>query len=659
MAQDFSIPLPPREDRPHTDYERSMFRWIEEVITEGDGILRDEPMYAEADRNISYVMGDQIDPKRPRELSNILDNLLKDTTLKTVAGLTDIHPLFGFKTFNPAFQQQSEVLDKLTRAWWTGTYSDLQLADCVKLSAVLGVGFVEVAWVQNAGGGVGDIMLIPRDPRDVIPIRPTMTRSVQDWQGVILRDSKNINEIRQRYGDKAKHIRPDRGGSFADRTWKRARAGWPWLGGATTETSRPMPRNAVQRVPSVDFIQIYIKDYSEHSGQPLLMGEKGTSWSYWVYPEGFIKPNGEKATVADSRLYPRGRLIIAVPGQAVLYDGPNPYWHGMFPVAKLQLDPWPWALWGGSLVKDLRPLQDGINETLNGIFDAVRKALRPGIIADKKSVPEGLWQKINTRLAGLKLKQNPMAGKGIEFTEPPQLPEYVFQMLELLVTRSESKAGVANLEALSQLKQTPASESVETLQQALSPLLRLKGRLLEGFLREVGEMVKVDFFQFYNMQRRMQYLGEDGIAFNDFDYDPGSLVPAMVPSDEGYMAEYDATLDRSERARAHQKNFTFQITPNSLLSINQLSRKMTYLQLSRMGLVDRWTLYDILEIPNGGVPPNGEVTITDRLMAEMMMGLSMSEGPAGRKASGQEPPKLVNKKDEGGVPRQTVSESGT
>ena len=660
MAIDFTVQLPPTTDGLETDYDRQMMRWIDEAILEGDAILRDEPMYPEMDRNIAYVMGDQIDPKRSKELSRIEDNMLKDITLKTVAGLTDIHPLFGFKTFNSEFQAQGEVLDKLTRAWWTGNFADLSLADVIRYAAVLGTGYAEVSWKQETAGGAGDIVLIPRDPRDVLPIRPTLSRSIQDWHGVILRSSKSINEIKQRFGEKAKDIRVDRGGTILDRTWSRAkRFAWPLMGAGVTDI-RPAPRDAVARVPSVDVVQIYVKDYSTLEGKnPQLMGEPGTSWSYWVYPKGFIKPDQTEATEKDSRLYPRGRLIIAVPGQKVLYDGPNPYWHGLFPVIRLQLDPWPWTLLGGSLVKDLRSLQDAINEAINGIFDNVKKSLRPGVVADKKSVPESLWQKIDTRLPGLKIKQNPLAGKGLEFTDPPQLPAYVFQTLELMIAEMDKKAGTANLEALAQLAQAPASDSVEAMQEAMSPILRLKGRLLEGSLRELGEMVKANFFQFYNLPRRMQYLGEDGITFNDFDFDPGSLIPAMSKSDPGYMPEYDASLDRSERARLHVKNFTFQITPNSLLSISQLSRKMTYLQLSRMGLIDRWTLYEVLEIPNGGKPPDGATTITERLMAEAMMGLQMPVGPAsGRKASGQQPPQLEQKPDQNGIPRQTVSESG-
>jgi hypothetical protein len=70
---------------------------------------------------------------------------------------------------------------------------------------------------------------------------------------------------------------------------------------------------------------------------------------------------------------------------------------------------------------------------------------------------------------------------------------------------------------------------------------------------------------------------------------------------------------------------------------------MLYLSLSRAGLIDHWTLMDILGIPNVGTPPAGANTITDRLMAEQNMGLGMQVSPTGRKASGQTMPRMTMK----------------
>lgn len=122
---------------------------------------------------------------------------------------------------------------------------------------------------------------------------------------------------------------------------------------------------------------------------------------------------------------------------------------------------------------------------------------------------------------------------------------------------------------------------------------------------------------------------------------------------------------------------------------------MMNFQLARMGYLDFWSLHESLETPNVGNPPpiplpalqppqdpvelqagillgkyivdplhpgmvmeiRTPMTVTERLIAQQMLGIGMTENPAGRKASGQEAPKSETKTDESGAPRQTITES--
>jgi hypothetical protein len=245
--------------------------------------------------------------------------------------------------------------------------------------------------------------------------------------------------------------------------------------------------------------------------------------------------------------------------------------------------------------------------------------------------------------------------------------------------------------------------------------------MIEAFLRDVGEMTKVNTFQYQTAQKRMQLLGDAGMSLQDFDFDPGTLVPALTKTDPatglptpGYVPELDAEKSAAERARYFHKQFVFTVAPNSLLAMNAQEQKMLRLQLARMGYVDFWTLMNDLEIPNVGTPPpmplppltppdpkevmedlmaqagvtlgpNGEAipngqpqqpkkylidpntgqlaelrvptTITERLQAQQMLGIGMTQNPAGRKASGESSPQLEQKSDSMGAPRTTVTES--
>jgi len=642
---------------PNEKYEQSMLEWITTARTEGERVLQSEPMYAEIEKAISYIMGDQIDSQRPSTLSGVYDNRTKHIVLQQVAALTDIHPLFGFKTQNDRFQPQAEVLNKLVTAWWTNTQADLQLSNVLRYASGPGTGYCEVHWDASAGGGTGEVVLTPRDPRDVIPIRPTLDGDIQDWEGVIIRTAKTVGELQARFPGKAHRISASRAGAVPTRTWGNSKGAQQLMSPAAGFLSST-PKNVSAAVATTNLYYVYIKDRRLHTGVgPITIGDPNTSWSYTVQPAGSKKPNGQRFDDDEYKLYPRGRLIIAT-DDCILFDGPNPFWHGMFPITRLRLDPWPWGLLGVGITRDLMPLQDAVNETANGILDMVRKALRPGLKGDARAMPESLWNRLDTRIPGTKVRHNPVMGN-IEFEPPPNIPSYVFDFLKMMVSEMDYHGGVANLQALTQLKQAPGADSIEQMMEALSPTLRMKGRLLEVFLRDVGEMVKTNFFQFYTMQRRISMLGDQGIDMEDFQFDPGTLIPAYSKEADGdaYDPAYDMYIPRAKRAKLHHKQFTFQITPNSLLSISQISRKMMYLRLHREGLMDPWTLFEVLEIPNGGSPPSGTKEIPKRIQEAMAMGIGQEVPTPGPKPTGQSPPKLEQKPDADGIPRPVISES--
>jgi hypothetical protein len=271
-----------------------------------------------------------------------------------------------------------------------------------------------------------------------------------------------------------------------------------------------------------------------------------------------------------------------------------------------------------------------------------------------------------------------------------------------LCEKHNEQTGTANLEMLLQLRQAPSADTVQKFYEALTPEIRLEGREVELALRQLADMWIGNAFQFYDTARRVQALGPQGQTLADLDFDPGNMIPAMIPSMEGYVPQLDKDQPRDARAQHFLKLFAFHVTPNSLIALNAMEEQMKYFQLARAGLIDFWTLLEKMEISNVGSPPkmplppeqpieqimstlgvvqggdpmatmqtlgqagytidpmSGDVmqmreprTITERLMAQMQLGIGMEVNPAGRKASGQAPPKSETKSDG----RTTVTES--
>ena len=258
--------------------------------------------------------------------------------------------------------------------------------------------------------------------------------------------------------------------------------------------------------------------------------------------------------------------------------------------------------------------------------------------------------KIDTRKAGLKLQQNPAMGKGIQISYPPALPDAVFRSIELYKDAMDNLSGVRDMSQMMRLQQIPSASTIEKIGESMTPIVRGRSRAIEAFMREFGMITAYNFAQFYSLPKRIQILGPSGATFEDFDFDPCSMIPAFVHNDdydERGIPTADALmrgpLPRYERAREVMRQFTYHVAPGSQLVSSQIDEQMKYLQLARAGWVDIITTLEHLDIPNVGVPDGVPSTIIGRLQWQQQQGLGMDVNSAGRKASGQEAPRMVVK----------------
>jgi hypothetical protein len=334
---------------------------------------------------------------------------------------------------------------------------------------------------------------------------------------------------------------------------------------------------------------------------------------------------------------------------------------------RLLIEPWPWLFTGMSPLRDLQPLQDAINMTVNDLLQLLSQTINRGSIWDK-NVPQGMIKRHDPREPNWKITRPNQFGEGMKQAEVPQAPAFASELLSLLFAKFEEHAGTAGIQAFLQLRQAPGADTVQKYIDALTPDIRLEGRSIEIFLRDMATVFKSNLFQYQSAARRFALLGDAGKVLDDLDWDPETMIPAMKPSDEGYVPELDASLPRAERARFFMNLFSMYAAPNSLLAMHAQERKMLMLQLSRQGYVDIWTLAEVLEIENMGTPPpiqlpklgkEGQVepgqapplewriprTISERLIAQQQLGLGQQANPAGRKATAQQPPQLKQRTD--------------
>ncbi len=681
--------------------------WLQEAVQEGDLLNRDDPAWEQADKGMRYIVGEQASREQLllRYVPFAVINKSRTATQAHVSALTDIKPLFSFKAVDPTFQFQGDLLNKLVVAWWMSTMADLTLGDTVKYALAAGTGDLAFEWNPQGAYGQGDHQIIAKDFRDTLPIRPSYAPSVQHWQGVIFREAHSVNAMRDKYPQWGSLFKaaPDNLLTTIMSRFRRAVARIQSPGGDTLSGLAGIPQARPIRPGDVVLYRAASNDLSRNlTNRPIPMGDPMASWSYVVDP-------GEL-------MYPHKRLIVATP-ELVLYDGPSPFVHGMYPFARLKLWSVPWCFLGLSVLHDTMPIQDGINDTMADLRLGLKPWTNPDVQFNRKETSRAFRMALDPRQPGKRVEVSGLTATQEPYKKHdgpnPQVLALLLETYRELNQVHDSLSGVANLQSLLQLRQMPGPDTIQKYYEALTPEIRSEGRQIELFLREVAEMFKVNTFQFMTSARRVNILGDAGVALEDFDYDPDTMVPAMQPTTTqvdpatgaqlqlptpGYAPEFDASRSRLDRVKAFARHFVFLVAPNSLLAMNAQERKMLNLQLARMGYLDFWTMHESLETPNVGTPPPiplpplqpppitdpqalaqgiltgqyildpmqpGQIlemrvpmTVTERLQAQQLLGIGMTENPAGRKASGQESPQFEEKTDAStGETRSTVTES--
>lgn len=664
--------------------------WVKDAIAEGEAIMQADPGWSMIDKNMDYISGRQkalmVTQDRPPYVSHVVLNETGRTHRRHISALTDIKPVYAYKTPNPNFQTQGLLLNNLTTVWWINTFADLALSDAASYASAAGSGDL-VCEYDPFYGPMGDVTLDPRDSRDTIPIRPGRGASLQSWYGLILREAHSYNTLAGMYPDKLALLKQSASPWGAGVFTKLKGVANRILGGGATTTLSGLNKvhTGSQNLSGNEVIlyKVFLNDPAINTtAQPITLGRPGTSWCYTVKP-------GE-------RLYPRKRLVVCTEA-GVLFDGPNPYWHGMFPVSRLQLVHLPWSFFGLPLVSPQvqSGLADATNDVLNAMLDRIRQAGRPPIAGNAR-VPEPMLRQFDMLNPKARMRTNEQQGTGLQVIELPELPSFTAELLSLMRTMQHDLTGDSTLDALqaAAANQSFDPESIEAWMNALSPELKLEGRRVELTLREIADMQKANIFQFYDKARRMQILGDAGMTLQDFDYDPGNLIPAMAPGDKGYTPELDANQDQKDRAQFFLKLFTFYVTPNSLLALNAQAEKLKYTMMMRAGICDIWTYWEKMEVPNAGEPPlmmlpmteqpdeqtlqaiatnqvpgsmidpqTGQaqqlrkpITITERLQAQTMLGLGMNASPVGRKATGETSPSVDVQANSDGTKRVKMTE---
>lgn len=661
--------------------------WLNSACEEGAAWLRSQRGYSDFSKALDVFAGKDRSVTTASYRSRLSVNRLKRNVREVTGTLAKLRPMWGYYSENDAYRSSAELMNKVARAWYLKRRVDRSVKDALSWAAATGRGWARPVYRRDRHGtGHGDIYLDTYGAPSVLPVQLPASGDWQEAYAVTILDEMPVAKAHGMFPQFQDRLRPTSSRYWYQNDSVRRASQGNWLQRAFGMFKRDQTRNELSDL-LIPIRRTWVLDLTiNKTGSPIPMGEPGSSWAYNVPSVGqdiFVgldlhgNKMYRKADENDARLYPNRRLLISTP-DVMLYDGPAFDWHGMFPAVSFALDSYPWEPAGFSLVHDGFEINESQKEIYRGCMDKIRAQLRPSVAFDTNAVAmnearafDPMQPDARIGYDGSTVEKQPfqqvMDPAALEIT--PQMLEY----LKILDAALDSQMAINDVMALAQARAASSMGDLEKMMEANhGPIIEDMSRSMEAPMADLGEMVKYDFLQYYNVPRVMQIVGPEGMTLETFDYDPASMVPSHL---QGESAEGPSPTSQSDRARILARNLEFYILPNTLHELTQMQMKLGLIQLRKAGLmIDSQTIAEAWQVPNFGTIEGN--TVIERFrnekqmelelaarMQEVAKGLNLGQPPGaagagkqpeGRPPSGNAPPKLQSK-DNG--TRSSITES--
>lgn len=623
-----------------------LFAWSQQMLADGRSYLRLQPAYKYISDGLDIINGEYLITS-VQSLSSVKTENTARNTKELVAAQTNLRIIPSFKAESEAFREQNTILNKGFMAWQNMTFADRRLRAAWQYACAAGTGYIGTRYDPNYYyRGKGDIVWDAYGPLDVIPLGLPPSLQLQGAYAVAMRKSMPIHQVWRMFPMQRDNIKANRVNTlgkgmviaqavkFASAVLKRFSQGQRQPADASTWDT-------------TDVYYMYVDDDSvNETGHPLQImgpdGQWGTSWSYTVPFVGQEietgrmlqggRPEVRQAKREDCLIYPNRRLIVAT-DTCIVNPAPEHQssyrWDGKIPCAQLRADDWAWNFLGFPVTRYGQSIEKVIIELWRGMNDQMNLSLNPAAFFDRNSNATALLQTINPRIPGLRTGIDMQLNNAAQSWTPMMpyqwlqtQPAHLEAAAKILPAMIKDQMGVADVSAMARARQLPSGDSTEKLLEAMGPLVKDQSRNMESSIRDLGEMWKSDWFQFATAARRMQMLGPEGVTEEDFDFEPGTLIPMTRKLVDGKYQTQEMTegpggnwlyepgvegrmpsmaIQSFERARWHKNNFTFSVTPYSLHELNSTTRKLFMLQLMKVGFpLSWWTLADLFDVKNFG-----------------------------------------------------------
>ena len=278
-------------------------------------------------------------------------------------------------------------------------------------------------------------------------------------------------------------------------------------------------------------------------------------------------------TATGDLMFPGGRLVMHT-DDIVLWDGPNPYWDGDWP-----LDWYDWGVdpehpWGRSEVGRMRYLQLPFNALMDGL---IRNQMLTNILlveAEYDAYAPELWKKLQSIEDSLVMRTQ-RRNANAKVTVPPTFGADKLNIARQIFTVAQLLAGVPDVV----LGETPGSlqsgVAIEGLQEGANLMTRARASRLEDLYGRIGQKLVSRVFQFFDTDRIAGIVGPSA--------DAESYAKARQEMFFQLVNGKPEPTTPEQRRRA-LRDFRFTVSPGSSAPGTRRNRVADMLKLHAAGL---------------------------------------------------------------------------
>jgi hypothetical protein len=459
--------------------------------------------------------------------------------LQEISDLTE-QPLKVYVTKSAATAERDQMVEKALQAHWKNEFCDHQVMLAAYHATVLPCGFLGCFWDRTGAGGQGRVDWRAIHPGMVFP--DPDAENDDEWTYLNLHRVLDLVKIRQFWPEAGKEVLPD------------------------DQVSIKASGSLIRRISTVisGTLASYTGPLYEHggAGQPAgYLKARAGIISHFVYDpeteekiEEIINPTtGEPSLHADIRKkYPNGRMIQTA-NNALLFDGPYPYW-GRFPLVRVSLQLcdtfWPPT----SIYANVIELYKAGNKLDSAVVENAIRLNSGKVIADANS---GIKPGRFTNSPAEVLLKQPQSD--VKIVYPPPMPPDMVQAGKRMRAYADEVLGFPDARQGNPNAGNVGHELVETEIGASQGTSRLRARLLHMAVQKAVQMLLLRKAQFERTPRYIPYF--EGSQFTPVLWDPNQLKDAKP---EDYLAHIDPASFEVRTKTAMQRLATFLARTNKI-----------------------------------------------------------------------------------------------